>query len=169
MSVKLALIIIGVVLEVVGLLLTASPELAPRARRGVAAIQRLGAKVEARTRRLLKRPKNVTVSAGAAAEFALAGRVSAHKSVPDDADVERKLSFLLEQAVESQQRLNKLEYRVSDIPGEWRKDIEDTRSALEERIAHELEQARELFIGRRLIGLTCIASGSLVLAVVNLL
>jgi hypothetical protein len=130
--------------------------------------QRL-AKLEARVRSLLQRPRHVAVQAGVAGGVALGGQASVLHSVPEDADLETKLRFLLNQAQRNQDRLNDVEHRLADLPGEWREEIAATRSALEERIAKELEQQRELFIGRRLLGLACIATGSVVLAIVNLL
>lgn len=169
MTLKVALIVIGMTLEVVGLILTASPELAPRVRRVKAALRPLRARLEGRIRRLLKRPKHVVMQAGVSGGMALGGHAPGYVSVSDDASLERKLSFLMEQAVRDQQRLNELEHRVADMPGEWRKDVDATRATLEARIGQELEQARELFIVQRLIGLTCIATGSVVLAIVNLI
>jgi hypothetical protein len=158
---KVALILIGMALEVVGLILTASPELAPRWRR----LRHFGAE---RIRRLLRRPRHIVMEAGAGG-IVLDGRGFGYVSVPEGAPLERQLAFLREQAEEAQRRLNELEHRAAEMPEQWRKDVETTRAALEARIAQELEQARELFIVQRFIGLTCIATGSVVLAVVNLL
>jgi hypothetical protein len=168
-SAKVTLIIMGVALEVLGLVLTASPELAPRIRRVAVAGRRVAGRLEGPVRRILRRPKHV-FGKSSVGEFSIrGGRASGYVSVANDAPLERKLEFLMRQAVRDQERLNELEHRVADMPREWRTEVEATRTALEARIVHELEQARELFIVQRLIGLTCIAAGSVVLAVVNLL
>jgi hypothetical protein len=158
---KVTLTIIGVGLEVVGLMLTASPELAPRARR-------FGAGLTARVRRLLGRPRHLVMEASPGT-FTLSGRASAFVSVSNEAPLERKLRFLIDQAVETQQKLDQVESRLQELPAEWRKEIGDTRTALEERIAQELHDAREQFIGERLTGLALIVTGSVLLGLVNLL
>lgn len=158
---KVTFTIIGVGLEILGLVLTASPELVPRARR-------FGAGLEARMRRLLRRPRHFVMEA-AAGGITLGGRASGYVSVSDDASPERKLRFLVDQAVETQRRLDDVETRLQELPAEWRKEMEGTRTALEERIAQELHDAREQFIGGRLTGLALIVIGSVLLGIINLL
>jgi hypothetical protein len=99
----------------------------------------------------------------------MGGSVSGYVSVPDDAPLERKLRFLIDQAIEAQKKLDHVESRLRKLPAEWGQEIAATRSALEEQIAQELQESRELFIGRRLTGLACIVIGSVMLGIVNLL
>jgi hypothetical protein len=167
---KLTLTIIGVALEVVGFALTAWPELtAPTAKRLSAAVRRRTATLERFARRLLRRQRHYTMAASAG-RFTIKGRTAGGiVSPPADADSDRLLVFLRDQAMETQKRLNELERHVADHPGQWKDELQSVRTALEVRIAEDLERERDLFIGRRLVGLGCIALGSVVLAVVNLL
>lgn len=170
-SAKLSLTIIGVALEVVGAFLTFWPEVAPRLSRASAHVRRVTSNLATRIRQLVRRPKTHVVTGAVTPGGAIAGGVPpfGYASVPEEADVEWKLSFLLEQAVETQRRLDHVERRLRGLPAELRNEIAATRSALEERIAQELQDARERFIGRRLAGLGLIVIGSVLLGVVNLL
>ena len=167
---KLTLTIIGVAFEVGGGVLTFWPEISPRVSRARAQVRRFRSRLAIRIRQLLRRPKtHVVAGAVTAGGVAVGGQVSGYAWVPDDAPLERKLRFLIDQAVETQKQLNHVQSRLRGLPAEWREEIAATRSALEERIAQELQEGREQFIGRRLTGLACIVVGSILLGIVNLL
>jgi hypothetical protein len=168
---KLALLITGTSLEVLGLALTAWPEWFPRASRVardmLRGIGRLAGWVKSRTRRLLRRPQHVVVTASPAELRLSGGRAYGYVSVSEDASDERKLDFLLRQAQQTQEKFYAVDDRITALDAQLRGEIGLTRAALEARIAEELDRARNQFIGRRILGLLCIATGSVVLAFVN--
>jgi hypothetical protein len=167
---KLILTIIGVAFEVGGGVLTFWPEVAPRLSRARAHMRRFRSRLATRIRQLVKRPKpHVVTEAVTAGGVTIGGQASGYAFVSEEAHLDQKLRFLIEQAVETQKKLDHIQSRLRELPTEWRKEIAATRSALEERIALELQEARDQFIGRRLTGLACIVIGSILLGLVNLL
>jgi hypothetical protein len=125
---KLALIVIGVALEIVGLGLTAWPELSPRAQRVVGGVRRLLTRAENRLRRWIGRPRSITVLGGMAGSVAVSGRASLVHSISDEADVEAKLRFLIDEARRNQERFDTLEHRITDAVAEWRTQLDQVRA-----------------------------------------
>ena len=159
-------------------MLTFSPELVPRFWQGIAHVRRLWGLLIFRVSesrlgrwiaRLLRRPRHYVMAADAGGLRVEGAEVSGLVSVSDDAPLERKLSFLLDQARQAQERLDALERRQRQHPSEWRTEIQEARTELEEQVASELQKARDLFIVRRLFGLAFIVCGSVLLGVANLL
>jgi hypothetical protein len=169
-SCKVILTIVGMALEVSGGLLAAWPQLtAPSVLRFRASARRRASGLERFVRRLFRRQRHYTASVEPGGYKVSGHPVSGIVSPPEDADPERMLAFLRERAMESQERLNRLERKVAAHPGQWHTEVQAARSALEAQMAADREQARDLFIGRRLVGVGCIAAGGVVLGIAGLL
>jgi hypothetical protein len=170
LQVKIVLVVPGGTLDVIGIVLVALPELEPRARRARQRVGRVMARVRGQVFALLRIRRNVTIHVDSVVGTAsMVGRVSGIVGVGHDADLERKLAFLVEQATQTQDRLNALEHKLDDIPGEWRRDLDQTKGELEELLRQTIDATRETYIRERLLGIACLATGSVLLSISNLI
>jgi hypothetical protein len=78
------------------------------------------------------------------------------------------LSFLLEQAQQSQERLNELERLVVTMPAELRSEAAQQRRELEEWAKEELHRRESRYDRQRFWGLLLVAGGGVLLAAANL-
>src|SRR4051794_19146387 len=104
----IALTVIGGASDITGACLVAAADLVPRFRKARSSAVRHTTTVRARALAMSRRflgwppPRTHTVSAGAALGFEVGGAASLISGVDPAADVDRKLSFLLDQARRNQ-------------------------------------------------------------------
>lgn len=85
----------------------------------------------------------------------------------EDATVERKLAFLLEQAERTQTRLNDLTRELADLPKTWRADVAAARGELLAVVDAKLEAERNAYVRSRLIGIVLLSIGVPIVFVAN--
>lgn len=153
-------------LELWGVLLVASPELAPYLRRLRGALVALPERTQALVRRAtdwvrakMGRPRVVSLSGTATASAGGRATGSGYKSVREGATDEEKFAFLLEQAKETQLRLDDLQQQVNDLPERWRGDIEGAAGTLRQEQQQGLAALRNEHLTARLGGVVLLVVG----------
>jgi hypothetical protein len=150
----------GAFLELIGIVLVASPDLVPGARRFSRWLAPRLRRVENRLRRLLRlRGRNIVINAEPATVVVSAGNVSFSKSVSADATLERKVEFLLQRDQEAQSAANELGERVSAIERESPRQLDELRERMEAHVSTELVAALAEYRPARVIGTIALAIG----------
>lgn len=157
---RATLYILGAAFELFGIILVASPDLVPGARRFSRWIAPRWRRFENRLRRLLRLPgRNIVVDAGAATLVLSAGSVSAVTSVNDEATLERKVDFLLRRDQEAQRQTNELAQRLSSMESELVRRHDELRGQMEEHVSTKLDAAFSEYRAARVIGTGLLAIG----------
>jgi hypothetical protein len=91
------------------------------------------------------------------------------KAPREGLSLQEQVAYLLRRDQETQQRLNAAETEQASHPARWGRDIEEARHALEQRIERRLEDARDVYIRRRLLGVVLLLFGVPILAAANLI
>jgi hypothetical protein len=154
------LLIVGALLELLGIILVASPDLVPGALRLVRRVRPRLRQIENRVRRLVglsARPITHEVAAGGA--LALGGSVSGVVGIDPDRPLEDKVAFLLRRDADTQSELNSLARRVGSIEAEGAKRAAELRAEMESHVERELAAAKEDYRIARISGAIVLASG----------
>lgn len=167
---RITLIVVGGALDLAGIFLVALPELTGPWHRLRTATARMARWARSRVFTLLRiRPAGTTYVDSGTATATFSGRASLVSGLGPAADLDRKLSFLLEQAQRTQERLNELERRVEDLPAGWRDELRRGLDELERRLERAIRASREMHVYERLAGIGCLAVGSVLLSIANLI
>lgn len=153
-------------LELWGVLLVASPELAPILGWLHRAVTALPSRAKSLARRAadwvrakLGDPRDHIASGTATASGGGATRSSGYKDLPEEATPEEKIDFLMEQSKETQLRLNHLQQRANDLPERWQGDIEGTAGTLRQEQQQGLAGLRKEHLTARLGGVVLLLVG----------
>jgi hypothetical protein len=168
---KLALVAVGALLDLTGIVLVAWGELHPHVEKARARGTSAWRRIETSLRLLLRRPRSRTVYGESASVVAIGlsgSGISVH-SVSADATVDRKLEALIAMSEELQRRLGSVENRLSNINSEWEREIEQTRDEIERILREAVMESRDAHIGVRLWGIGFLLVGSTMLSGSNLL
>lgn len=154
------LFIVGAAVELLGIVLVASPDLVPGAVRLARWTRPRWRPIENRVRRfvgLTPRGRVVELSA----TISGAGRVSASGVVGRDPNtsIESKVEYLLRRDQASQEAANRLTQRVEALEAESAKRIDDLRREIDARIVREIEEAQEDYRRARIGGTFALAIG----------
>jgi hypothetical protein len=167
--VKIALTVVGGILEFAGICLVAAPELTPRLARVWAQV---GATVAGWWRlvgehvfRLKREPVHHFGSSTVSGKGSASARGFA--VVGEDTSIERQLEFLREFVERTEQRFGQIEDRVGGLAKEWNTDIETARREIESTIEQRVEEIRDAHIRLRLIGIGLLLLGVPILALAN--
>ena len=140
-------------INLVGILLVASPDLVPGALRLAAVIRPRWRQIENQIRGLLRLPPH-GITYDDAATVGMRIRIAAAGEVDFDpnAPLEDQVAFLLRRNRESQREMNALAQRVTAIE-EWEPGRRaELRAYLEDHVARQLEAAREAYRIARIFG-----------------
>jgi hypothetical protein len=157
---RAALFLVGAGLELVGIVLVASPDLVPGALRLVAWIRPRWRRIENRLRRVLRLPPRGVTHHGSAS---LRGKVSMSASgvvgVDPNASLDAKVAFLIRRDREAQMEMNTLTKRLSAVEAGMDERIAQLRAEMETHVANEIAAAREDYRFARMVGATLLAAG----------
>jgi hypothetical protein len=157
------LLAVGTVLEVLGAGMVAAPEIAPLLSRATRTV--LGSRLATRVRLLVRGRRDIVVDIDPAMEINFATRVSGSTSVADDASDERKLAWLLTQAKETEERLDKVERELADESERRREEIEELRGDFETRVSSEIRRESELYLTLRRLGVVLVIAGVVLVSI----
>lgn len=165
---KAALFVIGAAVELLGIVLVASPDLVPGAVRLARWTRVRWRPIENRVRRavgLAPRGRVVELSA----TISGGGRVSASAIVGHNpgAPIESKVEYLLRRDQALQETANRLTQRVETLEAESAKRIDDLRQEIEARIVREIEVAQEDYRRARIGGTIALAIGLALVTAAN--
>lgn len=159
LSAKAALLIFGAVLEFVGIILIAFPDINPYLVQLSRWLRKHTSALLDRIRRLLGRPKDLRIEVHSAVELNLAGRASLLKSASGTATLEEKVGFLLTRDREAQRDVNALRERIEDFESESSKRLDESRreikTSFERKLTAKLEEYRPL----RIVGVIFLVIG----------
>ncbi len=154
-------------LELSGVLLVASPELAPvllRAGEGLAAVRKrtrtLTRAAANRVLRMLARQPRPHVASGASAS-SLGGGIRARGIVGlgEGATDEEKIAYLLERDRKTQEQLRDHQEELNELPKRWRADIEAMGGTLRSEQNEKLDELRGEHLTERLGGVVLLVVG----------
>jgi hypothetical protein len=166
-NVRFGILVFGGLCEFAGVILTAAPEIYPVLRALRARVFLLFAVARSRIRRLFGRRKTVSGSSHVSGGMSPSGRLSGVVLVGETASDERKLAFLLELAETTQRRLNELESTASDLPRQWKDEIEATKGEIAALIETKLAEERNAYLRSRRLGIILLAIGLPVVFLAN--
>jgi hypothetical protein len=150
--VKEALFIIGVTLELAGILLVASPDVVPQGQRASRWIQATLPRVVARFRRLTGQPQPQRVTIGAAFETDQAMPITPVKSPGGDAPLEAHVGYLL-------QRDKELQTEIAEFRRALDQKQVDLRAAMEGLVTEALRAAHREYLPLRISGVVALLLG----------
>ena len=157
--VRAALFIVGATIELLGIVLIASPDLVPGAVRLAGWMRRQWRPFANRLRRLLRRPpKSVAVSGSVSSGLALGGHATAIVGT-SVTNVEERVEFLLRRDRETQQAMSDLSRLVSSISETSKRDLAALRDELKAHVTTELTAAQADFRAARIAGTVALAIG----------
>jgi hypothetical protein len=157
---KATLYIAGAALELLGIVLVASPDLVPWALRLVQWIRPRWRRIENRLRRLVGlSPRPIIHEVGIGGAIAVGGNVSAVVGIGPDRSVEEKVAFLLRRDADTQRELNALAERIDSIEAEGQKRAAELRAEMEAHVARELAAANEDYRIARISGAVVLGFG----------
>jgi len=166
---RFSLLIGGAFFEFAGIILLAFPDLVPYGVRFSQWQRRHAHALLDQIRRVLGRPRNLTIQVGSAGAVVSAGRVSVMKSSSATATLHQKVEFLLARDQEAQREVNALQNQIEGIQTESSKRLAQTRQEIETRFAQELKSALEIHRPLRiwgafalLLGLACVTYANFV-------
>jgi len=167
---KPALYVVGAVVELVGIVLVASPDLIPGAVSLAGRLRTWGRIAENKVRSALHLPPRihvVSVSATVSGKATLSG--SAVIGFDESAGIEEKVSYLLRRDRESQEAANALATRVEHLERETPQQLEKLRDDLHEHIETRLSSRLADLRAARLWGVAGLIIGLGLGTVANLL
>jgi hypothetical protein len=161
---------VGASLELIGIVLIASPDLVPGARRLSQWLAPRLRRIENRVRRLLRlRGRNIVINVEPGTIVMSAGNLSLTKSVSADAPLERKVEFLLQRDQEAQRDSNALAERVATIERESPRRLDEVQERMETHVSTELAAALAEYRPARVIGTIALAIGLALATAANLI
>lgn len=158
-------------LEFWGVLLVASPEIAPSLRRLAVALAAVRSQTKAlahraanRARRMLGRPPRPIEMSGTSVASG-GGRTRGRGTVGlrEGASLKEKVEYLIEREQKTQERLADLREDLEALPERWRDDMEATAGTLRREQSEGLDALRDEHLTARVGGVVLLVSG-LVLA-----
>jgi len=162
-----ALYVSGGAVELVGIVLVASPDVFPvvaAARRGA---RSLGATVRTRVarwvQRLLRRPGTVYIETIPSSTRVHDLSLEEVIGIGDDLPLERKVELLIGHDVEAQERLNKIERRVTEEVKARADSIASTQREIEDRMTRRMHALLDTHKRLRLIGTALVIGGAVLL------
>ena len=162
-------LVLGALLELLGIILVASPDLVPWALRLVRWIRPRWRQIENRVRRRLGRSaRGIAYEDSATVDMKLTISASGEVDFDPDASLEDKVAFLLRRSVESQRETNALAQRVTAIETDAPNRIAELRAEMEAHVARALATAREDYRIARISGALVLATGLALTTVANL-
>ena len=157
-------------LEFWGVLLVASPELAPYLRRLVTKASAMRRRTQALARRAtdwlktkIKGPSTRVVHIHAFDSAGASDSATAITSVDDARSMEEKIAFLLRRDKETQERLADFQEKLDELPERWRGDMRATAGTLRDEQRKGLDELRDEHLTARVGGVVLLVLG-LVLA-----
>jgi hypothetical protein len=163
-----AFVVVGLMLEVVGLGLVSAEDLEPWVVRSRSGVVRAAARIAEPILRGLgregRRSSTVTVSDHAM----MRDHASVTRGIDDQAEVEAKFAFLIDEARRTQERLNQLELAVEEEHVTRVSALNDLRREFDDAVRANIETSKARFLFLRRIGLAFLWTGSACLAIANL-
>jgi hypothetical protein len=156
---KAALLITGAVLEFVGIILIAFPDLSPYFVQFSRWLRKHIRALSDRVRRLLGCPKDLRIEVHSAGEVNLAGRVSVMKSASGTATLEEKVEFLLKRDQEAQGDFNVLRGRIEDVESESSKRLDESQREIRTSFEGKLTAALQEYRSLRIVGVIALVVG----------
>jgi hypothetical protein len=158
---RTALYVIGAVLELVGILLVAWPDLLPYGARSSRWVRRRTRRTVDQVRLVVGRPRAQVVHVAGidSAQAFGSASVSAIVSVNEEASPDERVEYLLRREREAQERLNAHDDRLRSIEERVPKQLEELRAESEEHVAKELTSAEWQYRPLRFIGAVALAAG----------
>jgi hypothetical protein len=167
---RTVLLVIGAFVELLGILLVASPDLVPWALRFAGWIRPRWRRFENRLRRLLRLPhRGITHEVSLSAAIATGGRVSGVVDFNREAPLEEQVAFLLRRNVESQNETNALAARIAALEEETPGRLEALRAELEAHVSRSVATAKEDYRTARVMGVLVLVLGLVLTTLANLL
>jgi len=158
--VKATLYIAGAGLELLGIVLVASPDLVPWALRLVRWIRPRWRMIENRLRRLLRlSARGTAYEDSATVGLNITINSAAEVGFDPKATLEDKVAFLLRRNSESQKEMNALAQRVAAVETEAPKRAAELRAEMESHVARELAAAKEDYRIARISGAIVLGCG----------
>lgn len=155
-----ALLVVGAVLELFGIVLVASPDLVPGTMRLVRWIRPRWRRVENRVRRLLRLPvRAITYEDFATVTMKMHASATAEVGIDPHASLEDKVAFLLRRHSETERSLNTLAQRLTAVETDTPTRIAELRTEMETHIERRLESAKEDYRVARVGGALVLALG----------
>jgi hypothetical protein len=166
--------VFGVVVELVGVGLLALDVIAPPAKkqldRAAARAVALRRTLESTTRRILRRPRNVTIHPGAATvSLEAPGTTSGIVTPGEHTPVDLLARWLREHAIETNTRLAHLEHQTTADRDQHRRDLTDLREALSSDIRAAVESSERAYLGWRLTGFALAGAGITISLIASLM
>jgi hypothetical protein len=155
----IALLVIGALFELGGIVALGFPDLLPGAVRLSAWLRRFGRRVINRLRRLVRRkPLPVVVSAGVGG--AIAGGISPTGAArTSETTLEGKVDYLLRRDQDAQRQASQFDTRLARLETESPRRLVELRRTMEEHVARELSAALEAYRPLRVAGTVALAIG----------
>jgi hypothetical protein len=154
-----ALYVIGAAAEFAGILLVASPDLVPGARRLSQWLSRSLGPTWNRVRRWLRLPPRTYYIHAKAGTISVSGSIAGVKKSNPEGTPEQQIAFLLQRDQEAQEAHNLLEARVSAIERESPRQLQELRGEVEQHFGTELDRARAEYRAARVVGTMLVAIG----------
>lgn len=154
--------------EFVGIILVASPDLFPEARRLSRWIEPRLRRVENSLRRLVGLPARRRVVYGSAAgAIGFGGSAEGIVGFNPDATLDEKVEFLLRRNEQSQREANVLTRRIDALQHETAEQLAHSQRDMEALIETRLEAERESYRPLRLLGVFALAIGLGIVTIAN--
>jgi hypothetical protein len=155
----------GALLEFVGIVLVASPDLFPYAER----LSQWATPKFDRIRNWLGRPRRLVYNIPTAVSMELAGRVVAMRGIGDEAPVDDKLRFLLTRDQEAQRDVQELSHRVEDVEKATHARLDALDDKMKRHVGERLDTSHREYLGLRIIGVAFVVAGLVCATVGNFL
>ena len=154
-----ALLVVGVVAEFVGIVCLGFPDFIPGATRLSRWLRGRSRRVENRLRRLVGLPlRPVVYQASIGGAITLGGSVSGVVGT-SATTIEEKVEYLLRRDQDAQRQANELAERVGGLERETSRRLDEARQRMEAHVASELATAHEEYRPLRIVGTVALAIG----------
>lgn len=150
----------GGVLEFLGIIAVAWPDLLPLGERLSSWLGTVYRRTVSGVRGLFGRPPlRHTVEVSAAMSAVATCRAAVVKEVDEEATLEARVSFLLQRDQEAQEVENRLSARLDDLDSSMSKQLTETRSRLQAHFAEKLAEELHRYRPLRILGTIALATG----------
>jgi hypothetical protein len=152
---KTILSLVGAVVELLGILLVASPDLVPGAGRFAAWAR---PRIENLVRRLVRARPHPINQETATSELRLGGNLLVKLSSQAQT-LQEQVAFLLRRDAEAQRSMNELRQRVGSLEEALKREVASVQEHLEDRIEDRIAEAQRDFRTARFFGVAALAVG----------
>jgi hypothetical protein len=171
-ALKASLFILGALVEFLGILGVAAPDLVPYRDRLSAWLAAryitIRGRITGALRRLLRRPVYGSAhSVLPAGGIEMAGRVSVRKQVAEGASLGVKVDFLLARDQEAQRDMDEVRARLAEFERESEARLVAARAEIEDRFARDLTAALAAYRPIRALGALALAVGLVMVTAAN--